>query len=290
MNATTSSTRSALVVSTRPGQSQVAPSARRAGLTGVRGRSGLRAIIYREILLLTRNRTNLLLAVLPTAIYLLLFATSLTNLVGSVTYQEISVGYAEFAIPAIMLSSMLAATTTTGTSLFQEEMGGMAIELWSYPMSRAGYIAGKILATTGLVVAQSLAALLVGVLLFDLGWPLTSWAALGAGTVVVSLTFNGLYLLFASLVRDFQRFMVLINVLGPFLLFSSPSFYPLEQMPDVLRWLSVVNPVTYGISCLRGGALFGWQSMWPTALGMLAAAAVLFAVISVVLTRRVREL
>ncbi|MER7164753.1 ABC transporter permease [Micromonospora sp. NPDC000207] len=253
-------------------------------------RSGLPAVAYREFLLLTRNRTNLLLAVLPTAIYLLLFATSLTNLVGSVTYRGTVVGYAEFAIPAIMLSSMLAATTTTGTSLFQEEMGGMSVELWSYPMSRAGYIAGKIVATTGLVIVQSLAALLVGVALFDLGWPIGNWLALGVGTVVVSLTFNGLYLLMAAFVRDFQRFMVLINVLGPFLLFSSPSFYPVEQMPTVLRWLSTVNPVTYGISCLRGGALFGWSAMWPTALAMLVAAFAVFTVIAVVLTRRIREL
>jgi len=252
--------------------------------------SGVTAVVYREMLLLTRNRTNLLLAILPTAVYLLLFATSLTNLVGSITYQGLEVGYAAFAIPAIMLSSMLAATATTGTSLFQEEMGGMALELWSYPMSRAGYIAGKLLATTSLVVVQSLAALLVGVLLFDLGWPVSHWLALIVGTVVVSLTFNSLYLLFASLVRDFQRFMVLINVLGPFLLFSSPSFYPLEQMPMLLRWVSTVNPVAYGISCLRGGALFGWSAMWPSALGMLATAGLLCTAIAVVLNRRIREL
>lgn len=290
MNAVTKQAGTTQVPATRLPFVQVAPvDQRRARPTPLR-RGGLLAVAYREFLLLTRNRTNLLLAILPTAIYLLLFATSLANLVGSVTYQGVAVGYAEFSIPAIMLSSMLAATTTTGTSLFQEEMGGMAIELWSYPMSRAGYIAGKILATTGLVIGQSLAALLVGVLLFDLGWPLGNWIALGVGTVVASLMFNGLYLLFASLVRDFQRFMVLINVLGPFLLFSSPSFYPVERMPDVLRWLSVVNPVSYGISCLRGGALFGWHAMWPTALGLLAAAFLLFTVIALVLNRRVREL
>lgn len=290
MNAATEQTGTARVPLTRAPSVQMAPAGQRTARPTLLRRSGLLAVTYREILLLTRNRTNLLLAVLPSAIYLLLFATSLTNLVGSVTYQGVTVGYAEFAIPAIMLSSMLGATTTTGTSLFQEEMGGMAIELWSHPMSRAGYIAGKILATTGLVIGQSLAALLVGVLLFDVGWPLGNWIALGVGTVVASLMFNGLYLLFASLVRDFQRFMVLINVLGPFLLFSSPSFYPVELMPDVLRWLSVVNPVSYGISCLRGGALFGWPAMWPAALGMLAAAGVLFTVISLVLNRRAREL
>ena len=34
-------------------------------------RNGMRAVIYREFLLLTRNRTNLLLAVLPTAIVII---------------------------------------------------------------------------------------------------------------------------------------------------------------------------------------------------------------------------
>ena len=39
----------------------------------------------------------------------------------------------------------------------------MSVELWSYPLSRAAYIAEKIVATTTLVVAQSVAALVLGV-------------------------------------------------------------------------------------------------------------------------------
>ncbi len=252
--------------------------------------SGLTAIVYREFLLLTRNRTNLLLALLPTAVYLLLFATSLNHLVGSVVYRGAPVSYAAFTIPAIVLSSMLAASTTTGTSLFQEEIGGMSVELWSYPLSRASYILGKLFATTALVLAQSIGALLLGVAVFDVGWPLSHWLALGLGTLAASLAFNGFYLLLASFIHDFQRFMVLINVLGAFLLFSSPSFYPADQMPTVLRWVSMVNPVTYGINCLRDGALFGFGAMWPTAVGLLIGAAALFATISTVLTRRAREL
>jgi ABC-2 type transport system permease protein len=248
------------------------------------------AVMYRDYLLLTRNRTNLLLALIPTAVYLLLFATSLTHLVGTVAYHGLRVSYAEFTIPAIMLSSMLAASTSTGTSLFQEEMGGMAVELWSYPLSRTAYIAGKIIATTALVVVQSVGALLLGVLIFDVGWPASHWVALGLGTVVASLAFNGLYLLLASFIHDFQRFMVLINVLGSFLLFSSPSFYPADQMPTVLRWVSVVNPVTYGIGCLRDGAILGFGSMWASAVGLLAGAFALFGVIAAVLTRRAGQL
>jgi ABC-2 type transport system permease protein len=252
--------------------------------------NAMRAIIYREFLLLTRNRTNLLLAILPTTIYLLLFATSLNGLVGQLRYHGVLVGYPEFTIPAIMLSSMLAASTTTGTSLFQEETGGMAVELWSYPLSRTAYISGKIIATTALVLVQSVAALLLGVLIFHVGWPASHWVALGLGTVVASLAFNAFFLMLASFVHDFQRFMVLINVIGPMLLFSSPSFYPVDRMPSALRLLSVLNPVTYGIECLREGAIFGFRAMWPFAAGLAVAAVALAALIVSVLARRLREL
>jgi ABC-2 type transport system permease protein len=263
------------------------------GPTGARGPirpDALRAIVYREFLLLTRNRTNLLLSILPTVIYLLLFSTSLTRLVGNISYHGVQVSYPEFTVPAIMLSSMLAASTTTATSLFQEEIGGMAIELWSYPMSRMAYIGGKIVVSTVLVFVQSVATLLLGVLIFGLNWPASHWLALALAAVVASLVFNGLFLLMAAFVRDFQRFMVLINVIGPLLLFSSPSFYPVEQMPPILRLISALNPVTYGVTCVRDGAILGLGAMWPTTLGLLAAAAGLFATIAAVLARRAGEL
>jgi ABC-2 type transport system permease protein len=252
--------------------------------------NAMRAIIYREFLLLTRNRTNLLLAILPTTIYLLLFSTSLNGLVGQIRYHGSLVGYPEFTIPAIMLSSMLAASTTTGTSLFQEETGGMAVELWSYPLSRTAYISGKIIATTLLVLVQSVAALLLGVLVFHVGWPASHWVALGLGTLIASLTFNAFFLMLASFVHDFQRFMVLINVVGPMLLFSSPSFYPVDRMPSALRLFSIINPVTYGVECLREGAIFGFRAMWPFAVGLAVASVVLAALIVGVLARRLREL
>jgi ABC-2 type transport system permease protein len=94
----------------------------------------------------------------------------------------------------------------------------------------------------------------------------------------------------ASFVHDFQRFMVLINVIGPLLLFSSPSFYPVDRMPPALRLFSVLNPVTYGIDCLRKGAIFGFRAMWPFAAALAVAAVALAALIAGVLARRLREL
>ncbi|MGO4756644.1 ABC transporter permease, partial [Streptomyces sp. 2MCAF27] len=178
-------------------------------------RGDIAATMYREYLLLTRNRTNLLLAITPSAVYLLLFATSLSRLIGDVRYEGRLVSYPEFAVPALLLSSMLAAATTAGTSLFQERLGRMDVELWSYPLRRGSYVAGKLIVSTLLILAQSLAALGVSLLVFTFRWPPSHWVAILCGITVASMAFNGLYLLLATLFKDFQRFTVTINVLAP---------------------------------------------------------------------------
>ncbi|MFD7580896.1 ABC transporter permease [Kitasatospora sp. NPDC059817] len=232
------------------------------------------ATLYREYCLLTRNRTNLLLAITPSAVYLLLFATSLSHLVGDVRYHGRAVGYAEFTVPALMLSSMLAAATAAGTSLFQERLGQMELELWSYPLRRSSYVLGKLAAGAGLVLAQTLVALAIALAVFDFRWPVGHWAALIASTVLASFACNGLYLLLATLFTDFQRFTVTVNVLAPVLLFAAPSFYPVEQMAPVLRLLSWADPVTYVVRCLRDSALLGFDAAWPQMLLLAGIAAV----------------
>ena len=238
----------------------------------------------------TRNRTNLLLALAPTAVYLLLFATSLDNLVSSVRYEGHRVSYAQFALPALTMSSMLAAATLSGTSLFQERLGRMEVELWSYPLARSSYIAGKLVASTCLVLVQSLVALALATALFSFPWPASHWAALILSTAIASLAFNGLYLLLATMFGDFQRFTVTINIAAPVLLFASPSFYPPAQMAPVTRWLSWADPVTYGIRSLRDSALFGLSHAWPWLLILACTAALTCPLIARSVLRRAREL
>jgi ABC-2 type transport system permease protein len=260
------------------------------GAPHLRHAYGLRAVVHREYRLVSNNRVNLLLSLLPTAIYLLLFATSIATMVTSVVYRGETVAYGNFVIPTVLLSAVLAGGVTTGTSLFQEELGRMHLELWSHPITRVDYIGGKIVATTALVLGQSVAALLVGVFVYDVRWPASHWLSVLVGVVVTSLVFNTGYLLVAALVRDFRHFMVLVNVIGPVLLFASPSFYPTDRMPVVLQWLSVVDPVTYGVTYLRDSAVFGFADAALLGAALLGSAAVLLVALVAVLNRRIQQL
>ncbi|WP_412736618.1 ABC transporter permease [Krasilnikovia sp. MM14-A1259] len=249
----------------------------------------LSAVFYREYALLARNRVNLILGLTPTLVYLLLVNTSLGNVVGDITYRGTRLPFAVFLLPMVLAMSVVSASGTTGMALFQEEMSGVSTQLWSWPLRRSRFLLGKLLAGVSLVLAQSVLALVVAVLLFRYPFALSHWLGLIVALVLASVAFNGLYLAAAILIRDYRTFMVITSVSVPVLVFAAPSLSTTQQLPTVLQWVSVVNPVTYAVKGMRDVAIFGFGTAWPS-LTVLAAVAVAANVVAGrALLRRTRD-
>ncbi|MFC5830944.1 ABC transporter permease [Nonomuraea insulae] len=248
------------------------------------------AVIYREYALLARNRINLILSLAPMLVYLLLVNTSLSNLVGSISYRGADLRFAVFLLPMVLAMSIVSASGTSGVALFQEELSGVATQLWSYPMRRSRFLLGKLLAGVSLVLGQSLLALGVAALIFDLPFGLEGWAGLLVALTLAAIAFNGLYLAAAITITDFQTFMVLSNVSILVLVFSAPSMYTVDQMPTVLQWISAINPLTYAINGMRDAALFGFADAWVNLLVLALIAMVTYGVAGRALLNRARNL
>jgi ABC-2 type transport system permease protein len=246
----------------------------------------LRGMIFREVSLLTRNRVNFVFSLLPTLVYLLLMNTSLSNLIGHISYRGLVLSYGVFLLPMVLMSATLSASMTSGMAMFQEELSGVSTELWSYPLRRSRYLAGKIFVGIGVVILQTVVALAVAVLVLRVHIPAQNWGGLLLTLVVTAATFNALYLVVALSVHDFQLFSILINTSMPILLFASPSLYGTNDMPLVLRWVSVVNPVTYGITSMRDAVAFGLGTAWPSLLVLLIIAPIAYLLASTALLRR----
>jgi ABC-2 type transport system permease protein len=92
------------------------------------------------------------------------------------------------------------------------------------------------------------------------------------------------------LIRDFRTFMVMTSLSVPVLVFSAPSLSPSRQLPTVLRWLSVINPVTYAVNGMRDAAFFGFGVAWPSLLVLIVLAILGNVVASRALLRRTEEL
>lgn len=248
------------------------------------------AVFHREYALLARNRVNLIFGLTPTLVYLLLVNTSLGNLVGDIAYGGRMLPFEIFLLPMVLAMSVVSASGTTGMALFQEEMSGVATQLWSWPLRPSRFLLGKILAGVALVLAQSLLALVVAAAMFRHPFPVAHWAALLLALLLAAVAFNGLFLAAAMLIRDYRTFSVLSSVSVLVLVFAAPSLSPAERLPTVLRWISVGNPVTYAIEGMRDGLVLGFGAAWPSMLVLALMAVAANAVAGRALLRRTGSL
>ncbi|MFI7544731.1 ABC transporter permease [Actinoplanes sp. NPDC049599] len=250
----------------------------------------LSAVFYREYALLARNRVNLILGLAPMLVYLLLVNTSLSNVVGDITYRGTVLPYAVFLLPMVLAMSVISASGTTGMALFQEEMSGVSTQLWSWPLRRSRFLLGKVLAGVSLVLAQSILALIVAAIVFDYPFDPARWGWLLLALILASVAFNGIYMAAAISISDYRTFMVLTTLSMTVLVFAAPSLSPTQQLPVVLQWISVVNPVTYAVNGMRDAALFGIGTAWPSLVVLFVVAVVANGLAGHALLRRTRNL
>lgn len=119
-----------------------------------------------------------------------------------------------------------------------------------------------------MVVSTSVFHFLIGFLLLmvfnvlaHFTFPLTFFLAPVVLAPIVILAL-GLSLFLAAtgvFVRDIGQ---LTGVLATVLLFMCPIFYPLEKVPQELRWLLYLNPLTFVVESFRDVVIFGRAPQW----------------------------
>jgi len=106
--------------------------------------------------------------------------------------------------------------------------------------------------------------------------------------VLGSAFFACLSMSLAGLVRNRDRLMGIGQAITMPLFFASNALYPIDVMPQWLRWLSAINPLSYEVNALRALLLGTPGNMWLD-VGILLFAAILgVAAASALLRRLVR--
>ena len=135
--------------------------------------------------------------------------------------------------------------------LWDREFGFLK-EIMVAPVSRVSIVLGRIAGGVTTALIQGLFILAVSSLM---GFRMKSILSLGMTIVfmvLISVAFLGLGLIFASKMKDMQGFSIVMNFVIFPLLFLSGAFYPLENFPFWLRYVSYLDPLTYGVDGLRG--------------------------------------
>ncbi|MCR4439913.1 MAG: ABC transporter permease [bacterium] len=180
------------------------------------------------------------------------------------------VDYMSFLIPGVVGMTLLFSSTFGGLQVLWDKEFGFLKEIMVTPVSRFSIVLGRLAGASTLAIGQSLAILLCAV---GLGFTLNTGWGLALGCLfmlLIAFTFIGMGLAFASRMNDMHGFQLVVNFVVFPIFFLSGALFPIQNLPRVLRLLSYLDPLTYGVDGLRG-ALVG-SSAFPLGLdlGILA--------------------
>ena len=169
------------------------------------------------------------------------------------------IDYIRFLVPGIIGMSILFSSTFGGLSVLWDREFGFLKEIMVAPVSRVSIVLGRIAggATTALIQA----VLILGIS-YIMGFKIINVSSIFLAIVfmiLIAITFLGLGLVFASKMRDIQGFSIVMNFVIFPLFFLSGALFPLENFPVWLRYISKIDPLTYGVDGLRA-ALIGVSS------------------------------
>ncbi|MGH9637920.1 MAG: ABC transporter permease, partial [Candidatus Angelobacter sp.] len=201
----------------------------------------------RQIKRYLRSRSRVLGAIGQPVLFLLALGYG----IGAVYKRAGQGNYLEFLVPGIIVQTLLFSGVFWGIQILFDKRFGFLKEMLVAPVSRVKVLLGNALGGATISLFQ---AVMVFVISIALGFRPDNYALLPLAlliTIVLSVTLTSFGAGIASMVEDFQGFQGINNFLVFPLFFLSSALYPLTNVPDWLRILSEINPLSYTVDALR---------------------------------------
>ena len=214
-------------------------------------------VIYREFKLYMKPRFFLPSILAQPVILLAFFMSSISNVVTEVEFEGIAIQYSAFAIPGIVLLTVMFSSMACAQSIFNERLSNMVTLILASPIKRWHYVIGKILAISLIALLQGALMLLIAIYGFGVKVSLGGLASALAIILIASLIYSSIYIILLTRIRTISGFSSIVNILSMIWLYSAPIFYPLRAIPTYLRPFSYVNPATYLLTLMRMGMYMG---------------------------------
>jgi len=202
-----------------------------------------------ELRKLRHDPTELLTRAIQPALWLLIFGEVFTRIHAIPTGD---LRYMDFLAPGVLAQSVLFIAIFYGIAVIWERDLGLVHKLLVSPAPRAALVLGKALSAGVRGLSQAgIVYLLAWLLGVKMNWnPL---ALLGVAVTVLlgAAVFSTFSLIIACIVKTRERFMGIGQILTMPLFFASNAMYPIAIMPDWLKGVAHVNPLTYEVDALR---------------------------------------
>jgi ABC-2 type transport system permease protein len=202
-----------------------------------------------EVRKMLHEPSEILTRSLQPIIWLLLFGQVMAR---SHLIDLTGVTYLDYLTPGVLGQSILFVAIFYGIAIIWERDLGIVHKLLVSPTPRVALVTGKALAAGirafSQVIVIYLLAILLGVHLSHSFWSL---AGVMLFTFLGAATFATFSLIVACMVKTRERFMGIGQVITMPLFFASNAIYPVAIMPNWLKTIASLNPLSYEVDAFR---------------------------------------
>ena len=226
----------------------------------------------RELKRYVRSRVQVVVSLGQPCLYLLALGFGL----GPVFKQAGQGSYLQFMAPGVVGMTVLFSSVFSGIAMLWDRQFGFLKETLVAPVSRMQIMIGRTLGGATVAVIQGALILIICLIA---GFRPHSWLAVPVAflfILLIAIVFAALGTAIGSTLKDMQGFQLIMNFLVLPIFFLSGALFPLEHLPIVMKVITHLDPLTYGVDGLRGSLIQHWQFSAALDAGILAGIGLLF--------------
>lgn len=201
------------------------------------------ALWIRGLKAFVRNRTGL--------VFSLLFPFFFVYVFGAIFKNEFIDNPVAYMLSGIVITTVFENALNLASTTVDDMVSGFMKEVLVSPVKRVSIAMGQLLSAATVATLQGCVVLILGMFI---GIRFTSWLTpvwILLAMVFVGVVFSGMGLFLATKVRNGQTFQIVKMAVTMPLTFISGAYIPISMLPDSLKFISYINPMTYATGFFR---------------------------------------
>jgi ABC-2 type transport system permease protein len=190
-----------------------------------------------------RNRTGL--------IFSLIFPFFFVYVFGAIFKNDFIDNPIAYMLSGVIITTVFESSLNLASSTVDDMVSGFMKEVLVSPAKRLAVAMGQLLSAATVSTLQGVLILVIGLFI---GIEFTSWTTplfILCAMISVGLVFSGVGLFLATKVRSGQTFQIVKTAITMPLTFISGAYIPLSLLPNTLRYIAYINPMTYATAFFR---------------------------------------
>jgi ABC-2 type transport system permease protein len=220
-----------------------------------------------EIRRIRHDPTDIFTRAVQPILWLLVFGETFTKIKAIPTG---GVPYIAFMTPGILSQSVMFIAIFYGLTLIWDRDSGIVQKFLALPVARSAFVVGRTMGAMVRGLSQAVIVLLLALILrIPIRWSFINIIGTMGVVMMCAAFFSAFSMILAALMRTRERFMGIGQVLTMPLFFASSAIYPISIMPNWLKVVATINPLSYVVEILRGLLITGNLSNIFLDLGIL---------------------